>query len=99
MCQVGAIQPYNGPSNRVRDDKSSRCQTDWHFSDGGANVRPVSVGTVRGTVALLVCEFYRGSWFQWDWVAVAVAICDYPNDYLIAVSYVLDWVVVVVQMA
>ena len=99
IYEVRAGQPYASPSNRVRDNKSSRRQIDRHFCDGGANVRPVSVRTVCGTIALLICEFHRGSGFQRDWVPVAVALCDYPDDYLINVSYVLYWIVVVVEMA
>ena len=99
MYEVRAVQPRDNPSNRVRDNKTSRRQVDRHFCDGGANIRPVSVRAVCGAIALLVCEFHRGSGFQRDWLTVAIALCDYPDDYLIAVSYVLYWIVVVMEMA
>ena len=87
------------PLNRVRDNKTSRRQIDRHFSNSSANIRLVIVRTACGIVALLVCELHRRSWFQRDQLTVAVALRDYPDDYFVAVSYVLGWIVVVMEMA
>ena len=99
MYELSAVQPCTGTSNRVRDNKTSRRQINRHFSDGSADIRPISVRTVCGIIALLICKFHRRSWFQWDRLTVAVTLRDYPDDYLIAVSDVLGWIVVVMDMA